>query len=302
MKVLFVGDPHFDSSTPLSRLDSYRKLTLDKLSDILEISINNNVKYVIMTGDVFDKLDQSLSYIHDLLTITNLFKDNNIEILSVIGNHDLKYNNMAYFDTTPLNLLFKVDAIKHLDTLSLSEFNTIIYGIDFNDLDKDITVDNKYYNVLVAHYALENTVPNESLDNTKVQQFNLVVSGHDHKDYPMKQIGNTTVLRPGSMTRRTRDEYNLTRDVGVYLLDLETKEITFEKLKSARHAKDVFNFNSFLKPTASIFSTDYNGLFTEDFFSNETNSINEMIDSLPMTIYDSTKSILKKHFKKHGLI
>ena len=47
MKVIFVGDPHFDSVTPVSRLDDYRAVSLAKLNEILDIAIKNDVSQVI---------------------------------------------------------------------------------------------------------------------------------------------------------------------------------------------------------------------------------------------------------------
>jgi DNA repair exonuclease SbcCD nuclease subunit len=302
--ILFVGDPHLDSVTPLSRLDNYRETTLAKLRDILLIASAKRVKYVIMTGDVFDKLDQSLIYIHELLDVFNLFKENGIEVYTVVGNHDLKYNSFNYFSTTPLSLLFKTGAVKHLEILDIPEHNTRIYGVDFTkeSILSTYRLDKSVYNIVVVHYGLENTVPGESIPFKNLKKFNLVVAGHDHMAYPIHLYGNTTMLRPGSMTRRTKDEYNLTRDVSVYVVDLETKNMLAVPLPSARPAKDIFKYTSFIEAPTNFFSSSYNELFAEDYFAKSVNSLTEMIDSLPPTVFESTKEAIYKYLKDNGLI
>lgn len=304
MKVIFVGDPHFDSVTPVSRLDDYRAVSLAKLNEILDIAIKNDVSQVIFTGDFFDKLDQSLIYLHELVNILNQFKQHSIKVKTLVGNHDLKYNNYDYFDTTTLSLLLKTGVVDRLHHILDEENNVNIYGLSFNQLAhlEEIAFSPNYYNILVMHYAVNDTVPGESLSTkNELKGFNMVISGHDHKYYPPEVIDGVTVLRPGSMVRRTKESYNLTRSVVVYLVNTESKSYTEIKLTSAKPAEEVFKYEAITGSLPSLHDSDFSKLFSEDFFKSETTGLKEIIEELPETITKESKLEIIKYLESQGL-
>jgi DNA repair exonuclease SbcCD nuclease subunit len=303
MKLLFLGDPHFDSQTPVSRIDDYREASLKKLKDILKLSVSNQVKHVITTGDFFDKYEISFSYLNDIVSILKKFEQHGVEVWSLIGNHDLPYNNMSYFKNTPLNLLFESGLVKHIDGPNAIE-NVMVYGIDFTKADdiktfkpgKDIT------NILIMHYATENTVPGESIDIELLKPFDIVVSGHDHMYYePLKLNTGTTLFRPGSLLRRTKDEYNLTRDIKLVLFDLETKEVNEISLPNTKPASEIFKNEVFTEAAVNLYSNKYNDLFNQDYFEAEANDIKDILNVLPATVLKESKEAVIKYLKDQGV-
>lgn len=306
MRIAFIGDPHFDYSTPVSRLDDYKELTITKLNSLLKLAVDNKINIVFMTGDIFNKVDQSLTYIHDLINALNKFKENNIDIYAIWGNHDLRNNNLAISDKTPLSLLFKAGIIKYLsiEGIRLNE-DTHIYGLDFtrmNELD-NIKVEVKT-NILMMHYATDNTIPYESIGREQLTNFDIVVSGHDHMYYPMSGLLKPVMLRPGSFTRRTKDDYNLQRDIIVYVYDCDSKDIVEHKLPNVKPAKEVFKNEVFLDKTGiyNFYSKDYNELFATDFFESETTDFGEMIEELPETVFKESKKAIKEAAINEGII
>lgn len=306
MKIAFIGDPHFDYSTPISRLDNYKDVTLSKLNSILKVCLETKTTHFVMTGDIFNKLDQSMTYMHDLISVFNEFKENGIIVYAIWGNHDLKNNNLNISDKTPLSLLFKTGVIQYLsiDGVDIGD-TTKLYGLDFTKMDlvKDIKTNPDKLNLLTMHYATDNTVANESVKREDLTQFDIVVAGHDHMYYEPSGE-KPVVLRPGSLVRRTKDAYNLVRKPIMYILDTETREVAEIEIPNVKEAKEVFKNEVFLgtEDLYNFYSKNYNNLFTDDFFSSETTDLGGLIQELPDTVFKESKKAIIDEAIKAGII
>ena len=305
--ILFIGDPHFNSRTPLSRLDDYADLTIKKLDSLLKQSIKLSVTKIIFTGDFFDTVDQTMIYMNRLILKLNEFKDNNIEIYSIIGNHDFVGNNLQYFPRSPLHMLFQTGVIKQLDTL-VTENKTLIQGLHWTEREtkldeiKQLANDHQLNtNILVQHYAVDNTIPNESINRTDLDMFKIIVAGHDHKPYLEELNTKQLVLRPGSFIRRTKDVYNLDRDIYMYLYNDYTQETTLVTLDNVDHSSLIFKNEVFNNSLSTFAGLDLGAVFNESYFKREAGSLKQMIETLPISITRETKDGIIKHITSLGL-
>lgn len=303
MRFLFLGDPHFDSQTPVSRIDDYRKASLKKLTDIFKMAVEHKVLHVITTGDFFDKYEVSFSYLNEIVEILKEFKEKGIKVWSLIGNHDLPYNSMSYFKNTPLSLLFKSGLVEHITEHNEIE-NVVLYGIDFTNHKaiKNFKPSKDSINILVMHYATENTIPGESIDLDLLKPFNVTVAGHDHMYYkPIILEEGQQILRPGSLLRRTKDEYNLTRDIILYLFDTENKQVKELKLPNVKPASEIFKNEVFIEKSLNLYDNVYNDLFNKDYFESEANDIIDILKVLPATVLKESKESIIKYLKEIGV-
>ena len=305
--ILFIGDPHFNSRTPLSRLDDYADLTIKKLDSLLKQSIKLSVTKIIFTGDFFDTVDQTMIYMNRLILKLNEFKDNNIEIYSIIGNHDFVGNNLQYFPRSPLHMLFQTGVIKQLDTL-VTENKTLIQGLHWTEREtkldeiKQLANDHQLNtNILVQHYAVDNTIPNESINRSELDMFKIIVAGHDHKPYLEELNTKQLVLRPGSFIRRTKDVYNLDRDIYMYLYNDYTQETTLVTLDNVDHSSLIFKNEVFNNSLSTFAGLDLGAVFNESYFKREAGSLKQMIETLPISITSETKDEIIKHITSLGL-
>jgi len=305
MKVLFLGDPHFDSQTPISRIDNYADTSIERLKDIRELALKHNVSHVMTTGDFFDKVQVSFAYLNRLIQELRKFKEVGIDVWSSIGNHDLPYNNMSYFKNTPLNTLFESGLVKHIKlTNDFGSFT--VHGIDFTEHEKvkDIVTDDKKRSILIQHYATENTVPGESIDLKEIAHFDYVISGHDHAYYkPLKLETGCTVLRPGSLFRRTKEAYNLERDIVLYLFDSEKEVMKEIALENVKPAKEIFKDEVFETAKLNLYDNKYNELFNKDYFEDNASDILSILNSniLPVTVNKESKDAIKRYLKSQGI-
>lgn len=304
--IIFVGDPHLDDRTPISRLDDYSKVTLDKLRKIHSIALKRNVRTIVLAGDVFDKYQVGMQYLNEVIKVFREINDSGIEVYSIIGNHDLPYNNMNYFQNTPLNLLFMSGLVKELSKLEHGE--VVLYGLNFTekgnlsnilgDIDERALQGDSRANILTMHYATDNTIPYESIERSELNYFSLVVAGHDHMFYDYNKDDRPVVLRPGSLLRRTKDAYNLTRDPIIYLLEPDTFEIEAISLE-ARPAEEVFKAEVLIggdQPTYT--GVSFSQGFNEAYFKKDALDLESLINDLPIDISKKTKDYMIKYFKE----
>lgn len=247
--VMFIGDLHISDKAPRSRKEEdeqYRQLILDKLGfcyDYCSVKVNN-VKYVIILGDVFNSsINIYPPYLTQVYKLLQKFKDSGIKVYSIIGNHDMYYQNDSEFDKTTLYQAFSLGLIEHLDTLQLHD--TIITGVDYGKpIPKIKEPINK--NILVGHCFYENSLftgnDNTNLTDEQCKElgYNVYVLGHDHTYYPTIDTGEYRVVRPGSLMRGTSKTCNLYRNVVVDVYDPTTYEWR-EVMVPVKPGTEVFN-------------------------------------------------------------
>ena len=225
-KIMFVGDIHLSGIAPASRKESnedYRKTLLNKLDNILKICIDNEVTDVIILGDVFNNNSSISNYFEtDIWKRFLNFKDYNIKVHTIIGNHDMIFQNDEEFKGSYLYKAFLAGILNHLTSIKIDD--VYIKGFDYN---RDFVQCEDYcrYSICVAHSFYENImfggVGNSNLTDEKCidLSYNAYVLGHDHTQYDDFNNGKYVVIRPGSLTRGTSKTCNLYRDVRVSMFD-----------------------------------------------------------------------------------
>lgn len=244
-KVIFIGDSHFTGISPSSRKETneqYRQVQIEKLDSIKNICLNKNIEHVIFLGDVFNNNSGLTNYFETEIWAKLLeFKNNNIKLHTIIGNHDMAFQNETEFKGTYLYKAFLAGIINYLTTLDLGDVH--IVGVDYNKEYKQVDYAS-LYNILVAHSFYENErfggTGNSNLTDEKCRNLGYMayVLGHDHSPYPEVVVSTPLspygpeykVFRPGSLTRGTSKTCNLYRKVQAYVFDSNTKEWSLEEI------------------------------------------------------------------------
>ena len=248
MRIVFIGDIHISDKAPRSRKEDdeqYRQLILDKLNFCYEYCISNKIEYVIILGDVFNSsINIYPPYLTEVYKVLQKFKDTGIEVCSIIGNHDMYYQNDSEFTKTTLYQAFTLGLIKHLDMKELP-IGVRIVGVDYGKPFDKIKFESQY-NILVGHCFYENEMfgnnENGNLTHEKCLElgYDVYILGHDHTYYPTIDMGEYKVIRPGSLLRGTSKTCNLYRNVIVDVFDTTTKEWE-EIIVPTKQGTEVFN-------------------------------------------------------------
>lgn len=179
IKILQAGDLHFD--TPFKDLNKNIALIskeelLEVFSKIIDISMENSVDILLLTGDIFDNLTVNKK---TLIFIKNqLERISNIKVFISPGNHD-PYNEKSFYKMInwPENVyIFK----GNLESIVIEDLKTVVFGAAFNEhhvrksMIKDITVKRDYINIMTIHGDISNTD-----------------EGNDYNPITLKDIGNS---------------------------------------------------------------------------------------------------------------
>ena len=216
-----VIDPHV-TDRHRCRQDNFLETALNKLEFIAQ---NND--YVVICGDLFHTNTNSHYIFNKVYKLLTKYKG---KFIAIPGNHDLLHNNISMLEKTTIGSLALTGALK-------LEFNSFtIDNVRFQvslvmkNMD-NIPIDTENSAILIGHNYLElEGSPKESFTRDELRKLNykLVFLGHEHKPYDEEYLGNSTVIRMGSLTRIDTQPYNKER--GIYYYQLDTATLNYEKV------------------------------------------------------------------------
>lgn len=241
-KVIFVGDVHLKGSSPISRKDDYPEVILNKLKYIADYAEEIDCKHILFLGDIFDTVNTSLQYFSYVLSVFKNIKDRGIELYTIVGNHDIRYESLDSLPTTPLGILVKSNVISLLDTLEIDDVR--IVGCHYSK-EPEQNKNDDIYSILLLHKFYESGFG--EIPVTREDAINLgydtYILGHDHKPYSTQVIryGLKTiqVYRTGSLARNSSDQYNRIRIPRFLVFNTEDKSYEYVNVQ-AESGFDVF--------------------------------------------------------------
>ena len=236
-KVGILIDPHI-TDRHRCRKDNFLETAIEKLDYIAK---NND--YVIICGDLFHTNNNS-NYI--FYTMYKFFTKYSGKFYCIAGNHDLLHNNINMLEKTTIGSLALTGAIKlYFDKFNIGNAEFVVSNV-IKDMSK-LSVDNSNAKVLIGHNYLEmEGCPKESLtrDDIRALKYKLVFLGHEHKPYEEEFIGESTLIRMGSLTRIDTQPYNKERKIYYYQLDTDT--LDYERMEvPSKPASEVFTEEAF---------------------------------------------------------
>ena len=241
MKIIHTGDLHLESSltTHLSSLkaNNRKKELLNSFERMVNYASNNDVKVIIIAGDLFDKKRVSITAKRKVFDIIS--NNCNIDFLYVSGNHDdidLSYEQL------PENLkLFSNKWEKY------SYENIDIYGINFTKTtnkflyDTLITNPNKV-NIVTIHGQVANYNSNDDISLNKLKDKNIdyLALGHIHTYQLDKLDDRGYYCYCGCLEARGFDEDG---KKGFVLLEVNDNKIATQFIENAYRNVHIVNID-----------------------------------------------------------
>ena len=270
----------------------------------IQTFVNAKVDIVVTAGDIFDKPRPSPKALEVFTNGLNILKENNIQVLNIIGNHSMVKSS----DFVTADEFIKVTGLEDSYIL-LDEDNTFTqkdttivglpyhYNTELSELIEKINnlndkVKDTKHNILVLHQEFKEfcnyTGAELSINDINVENFDLIICGHIHERKLIQVSEDTIFLQPGSLERSSiaeaKDEEN--NGKGVFIFDSE--DINMDTIA-----------NGFirLKPERKFLIADMYMNEKEDFDSikNEIlTSVNEYSHSpiLFLTVHDKLNLII----------
>lgn len=215
-------DPHI-TDRHRCRKDNFLQAVINKLEFIAK---NND--FVLIPGDLFHT-SSNPDFI--FYRMCKFFMKHKGKFIITPGNHDLLHNNLQALEKTTIGSLALTGVIR-------LEFNCFKIGsAEFQvshvmkNLDK-IPIDKANSKILIGHNYLEPIGTDKewfTKEEIKRLNYKLVFLGHDHQPHEEELIGESILIRMGSLTRIDTQPYNKERKIYYYQLDSETLE--YEKIE-----------------------------------------------------------------------
>ena len=247
MKFLHISDTHLGYSQ--YGLSERKKDFLDVFHEAVDIAINENVDFVIHSGDFFHTSRPSNETFLDGIEIVRRLNDANIPIFTISGNHD---RGSQIRDVSPLAILQSL-GLKLVDTGFVEYEGVFIGGLKYiskaglKQTDGIRVILEKYlentkgkdtFKILMLHQEFQPFFPDSSLyiEQEIPEGFDYIGIGHYHIKQEPKLINTATVVYPGSTEFTAYNENEDKVEKGFYIVEVDNKDINckFVELKNRR--------------------------------------------------------------------
>lgn len=242
MKLMLTGDLHLTDKAPTKRLDDYFKTQKKKVEELIDLYKKKKCDLLLQPGDLFDSHRASYNTTQTYLSI---FRQANIPLLFVLGQHDLRYHT-SNIDNIPSAVLRQGADTILLGASPYIKKRVHIYGQSWFEKTPKI-VSSKRFNVLVVHkmlYSGKEDFPGQAKQAAKArdfleqQKFDLIVSGDNHKQF-IVQLPTKCLVNLGSLMRNRIDQDLHRPSVGIFDTDKKTLFVKRLEVKSFRSVFDV---------------------------------------------------------------
>lgn len=259
IRFIYFGDPHIRGTNPRNRVDSYPDAWKAKLREIWQLGKKYEVAAFLQPGDTFDLPDVANSVLNDA---ADIFAEAPAPVYTTAGNHDIPGYNVAAFQNTSLRLLERIVPQFHVIN---DPTQPVLLGRDWDEsvqitfmpFSGQIDLDGYgyspeinaggMYKIHVAHgMLLDHTPPFDrfSLVQEVKTTADMVLTGHDHTGYGIYRRADGKIFcNPGSLTRLSASESEITRTIQVALITVEDGQgrIDLIPLQSASPGTEVLD-------------------------------------------------------------
>ena len=241
MKILALPDLHLTDKTPENRLDNYPETQEAKMNQIFEIDYSEKINVMCQPGDLFDS-DKANDYLKQKWL--PIFRDKASVLLTVFGQHDLRYHSRDKRNT-PLQVLRSAESITLLNKDPHHFNNCDFYGCSWGEevpeiQNPDIPSILLIHKMFVMDKKLWQGQKEFALANNFMKQhnFKVVISGDNHNHFFWSDGKGRFHINCGSLMRNRIDQIH--HKPCVYVIDLE-KNTAEQVLLNIRPFEEVMN-------------------------------------------------------------
>lgn len=247
MKFIYCTDIHY-GATPVCRKDDYNEAILNKLRYIINYANNNDIKLIVVGGDLFDRPHQNYG---DLIELISVIRFSGLKWVINRGNptHD------GVVENSPLTLIGSMDTnIRTSDNCQSYTTDDVsfifcpnsvnIEEFEVSSFDKEL--DSKKY-ILTHHILVKESVPYKHIlcdDFAEKLDFDCTVFIADYHpaqgDFEITNSNGNVIrfISPGSVCRRKYTKDNIEKEPMFCEIDTEYETYVFVPIPCE---KDVWN-------------------------------------------------------------
>lgn len=230
MRLLITGDWHIRQTAPERRIDDYWKTVQRKINYILDLAEERKVKLILQPGDFFDSHKANDFLKRHMIT---RLKKKKIKVITVFGQHDLRYHS-SEVRNTPLAVLNAAEVAYQAPNWDPLDFDGIhIWGASWHeDIPEPLP---HFFNILIMHKMV---IKNEKVwdgqeDYTlgnillRTTPYDLIVAGDNHRSFVVTHA-DRLLVNCGSLLRSSIDQSD--HAPVVYIYDTSDRIFTEHKI------------------------------------------------------------------------
>ena len=228
MKIAILGDTHFGMrGDSIAFHNHYRKFYKEVFFPYL---VQHGITTVFQLGDLFDRR-KYISF-QSLALCRKYFFDelvrNNLELHTLLGNHDITFKNTLEINSPELLLQDYTNVSIYNEPTSWKGIDIIPWICKDNEQDISEFIQESKNQVCFGHFELigyemdRGNICHEGMDPKVLSKYDLVLSGHFHH-----KSNNGSIVYVGTPGEMTWADYN--DDRGFHIFDTETRQLEFIK-------------------------------------------------------------------------
>lgn len=286
---IFVGDVHLKGSNPQSRQDDYPQQILQKIQWLHTVAAQHGVSHIYFLGDIFDSVNTSLQYFAQCHAVFAELAEK-YTVYTVVGNHDLRYNNFDTLASCPLGLLVATTGVQLLDA-PVQQRSVLVQGAHWGTEQPPPrpAAAAGLHSVCLLHMFYQSGYGERALtiDDCLDAQHDVYILGHDHCPYEPHKTDYYTVHRPGSLARNSGEQYNRLRVPRVLILDTETVQYQYVDYPHTANTAEVFTQPKEL-PVLQLLPV------LQQSWSSNTKTPQQLVADFPAAVRDQLLSYLQQ--------
>lgn len=239
-----------------------KELSIQSFEKAVQIAIERNVGFVLISGDLFDNALPSIDILKRTANSLNKLKEFDIPVYVIAGSHDFSASGKTMLDVLEhAGLIENVCKYDEENVLKLTEDRTgsLITGLlgkrnsleigDYKDL-KIENVESSSFRIFMFHTAIDEFKPSEldSVECTPVallpKGFDYYAGGHVHYVFN-KEYGGSQVVFPGPLFPNNFRELEKMQYGGFYVVEVSNnKNVSLEYFPIKLKELVSLNFNA----------------------------------------------------------
>jgi DNA repair protein SbcD/Mre11 len=273
MKFAHLADIHIGGW----REEKLNQLTIESFEKAITTSIEENVAFVIISGDLFNTALPNIDLIKKTSLILRKLKENNIECYVIPGSHDFSPSGKTMIDVFEnaglVKNVMKIEKDENLNLYFTTDKTganlTGLYGktgglerLDYEILNKEPLEEKQGFKIFLFHHIIEE-FKEKGLEmiqgiplNKLPKNFNYYAGGHPHLIFDVEVEKYGRITYPGPTFPNNFVEIEKLKQGGFYLVNVQNNEI-----KEVKHIpikiKEVESINIKIDNLNSFKAHDY---------------------------------------------
>lgn len=230
MRFAHIADCHLGSW----RQPELQKLNLESFKKAIESCIEENVNFILFSGDLFDSAYPPIEILKETFSEFRKLKESGIKSYIIAGSHDYSVSGKTFLDVLEKAGFCQICEFEENEDFILLKANNhgavSIYGypgkksgLEVGDLRKIRLEESNNFKILMLHTTMESakgTLPIDAVSIDGLPEADYYALGHLHLIHEYSKEDNKYLIYPGPIFPNNFSELGELRGGSFYIIDV----------------------------------------------------------------------------------